>query len=597
MREPLPWEVVETFPSADPDLIAHWFGACGRAGSPAERVEANVGAALSSYWAVQSGHEQDFEANLKRRRELVAAAWDAASETGEPDLLATAALGRLHALWGPDDAEGRREMLVVLGGLAPRLVDEDLRARAIEWRVLQCFDLGDLDGVRTGAAELEALGGTAADTLRCRRIELWRANLAMLEGDLDRAVAINTGAISATASTAGSPFSFQNAAITIAIERFLRRGLADVLDSVRSIRASSPRVAANWDVGLAFTLSECGELDEAARLFAEMSRADFAGVPRDLNWLVTMHLLGLVAVHLEDTAAMEVLLGMLGPHEHLDATHGCGYASYGPVGRVVGSLAAHLGDPDRADKAFASVLASREPGPWTALTLHDRAVARSGADPDAAERLAEAAATECDRLGLSEWAEAARSVRARALEASAHRASVTVGPDGCVLRHPLGTARVSGKGAQYLVRMLLEPGEPIAAAELDDPGGHGARVPKGSRLAVADDEALTAYRRRLSELRDRASELDTEELAEVEFLRRTVAAARHMASSAPEDERVRVRVTKAIRRCLDSVAEQSPRLGLHLREAVSTGTSCMYAPADGLRWEHITPGGNLPGAP
>src|SRR3546814_1715779 len=80
-----------------------------------------------------------------------------------------------------------------------------------------------------------------------RREELWRGNVAMLEGDVDGALQLNQDAISSTADTAGSPFSFQNVAVTLAIERFLRRGLDDVIEPIRSIRASSPRVAVNCD--------------------------------------------------------------------------------------------------------------------------------------------------------------------------------------------------------------------------------------------------------------------------------------------------------------------------------------------------------------
>ena len=46
---------------------------------------------------------------------------------------------------------------------------------------------------------------------------LWRGNLAMLTGDIDYAISVNQQAISATAGTAGSPFSFQNVAIVTAI--------------------------------------------------------------------------------------------------------------------------------------------------------------------------------------------------------------------------------------------------------------------------------------------------------------------------------------------------------------------------------------------
>src|SRR3546814_18944403 len=95
-----------------------------------------------------------------------------------------------------------------------------------------------------------------------RREELWRGNVAMLEGDVDGALQLNQDAISSTADTASSPFSFRNVAVTLAIERFLRRGLDDVIEPIRSIRASPPRVAVNWDTAWAFAPPAVGRLGE-----------------------------------------------------------------------------------------------------------------------------------------------------------------------------------------------------------------------------------------------------------------------------------------------------------------------------------------------
>ena len=577
----LPWEVVETLPSTDRDLVERW----DTAGAP--DVRALVGRALSRYWATQEGVlDESWEMVAQQRREDVDAAEACARAAGDPELLAVALLGRLYALWGPDTVADRPVVLGELRSLAPELADEELRLRVIEWEVLEHLDAGRVEDARR---EVDRFARVAASTdllLFQRREALWRGNLAVLAGQVDDGLGIISSAVAATAETAGTPFSFQNVAITVAIERFLRRGLLDTIDTIRSVRASSPRVGANWDTGLAFALSETGQLDEAAELFDRLAADGFAAVPRDLNWLVTMHLLGLVALHLECPDRCAAALAQLAPFAHLDATHGSGYASYGPVGRVVGSLRARCGDLDGAAADFDAVLATRSPGPWTSLTLLDRARELRGVDPARAAADARRAATELRDLGLDAWASVARELHLQLVLDGhggpiAHRAGGT-----WVLRHQSGRAELpDGKGVQYLTELLARPGRAVPVAELDtelDPA-----LPDAGTESTIDAAARNAYRRRLADLDRPDRTLGPHEEAEVDFLRRELAAGSFAASGEPELERARVRVTKAIRRAISAIGDQSPGLRDHLASSVHTGGRCLYAPADGIGWQIV----------
>jgi hypothetical protein len=52
-----------------------------------------------------------------------------------------------------------------------------------------------------------------------------------------------------------------------------------------------------------------------------------------------------------------------------------------------------------------------------------------------------------------------------------------------------------------------------------------------------------------------------------------------------ERERARKAVTARARDALDRIERAHPDLGRHLRDAISTGTSCSYAPAAPVDWE------------
>jgi hypothetical protein len=581
--ERLPWEVVETFPSTDDALVAHWERAVESADDDRGLARALIGRAISLYWATQEGVvDAPWEIMAAQRTSDLQRALQLARREGDPDLVAEALLGVLYGTWGPDRLLDRAPTVAKLSALRDEVRDEELRLRILEWDVLQHFDAGDLDAARNSIDEFARAAADTELVLFRRREVLWRGCIAMLDGDLDGSLRINQEAISSTAHVAGSPFSFQNVAITVAIDRYLRRGLDDTVDAIRSIRASSPRVGANWDTGLAFALSEIGEHEEASELFESLAADRFAGIPRDLNWLVTMQLLGLIALTIDADEHGPVLLELLAPFAHLDGTHGSGYASYGPLGRVVGSLMARWGDPEDAERVFAEVLSTRSPGPWTALARLDRALARRDRRPVDALADAHDAARELEGYGLHGWSTVARSL-ADDLTAQGHGGAVAMLRNGTwTLRHPTGAATVPHSiGVDHLTALLRRAGEAVEVAELGRVStAPPERSPSESSL---DPTARAQYRRRLSEL-DALSEPAATERAEAEFLRRELAGAVHVRSSSAELERLRVRVTKAIRRAIDQIGDRSPGLGTHLRETVVTGRSCSYQPADGRAW-------------
>lgn len=588
VSEPLPWTVVETLPSSDETLVAHWEEQVSRADGDAERAHALVGRALTSYWAVQERvSERTWAAEAERRGADVDEALRLARAVGDPTLITECLLGGLYARWGPGHPDDRAPVLAELAERRGEVEDRELRLRGREQVVVAHLDRSDLDAA---AAEVRHYLDDARPDhpLARRRAELWRANLAMLEGRIDDAVAANQQAVSSTADTAGSPFSFQNVAITLAIERYLRRGLDDLIDAIRSIRASSDRVGANWTTGLAFSLSETGHLDEARALFEEVAADGFARVLPDLNWLVTVQLLGLIALNLDDRPCVDELATMLGPYADLDATHGAGYASYGPVGRVVGSLLARTGRLDEGLACLDRVLTTRAPGPWRSLTLLDRARAARHHDPLAAETDAAAAEAELRSFGLEAWADQARALRDE-LDLAGHGAPIAYRKATTwTLRHPAGTATVADSvGMAYLTELLAHPGRPRAVTDLDTEVDRDLPT-EATTMASLDAAARTAYRRRLDHLDRLGRPLSTDEDAEAQLLRRELAGGAYHRSTSAELERARVRVTKAIRRAIDAVGASSPALDAHLADAVDTGRRCLYAPADGQAWRVVS---------
>jgi hypothetical protein len=148
------------------------------------------------------------------------------------------------------------------------------------------------------------------------------------------------------------------------------------------------------------------------------------------------------------------------------------------------------------------------------------------------------------------------------------------------------------KGLHYLRILLQRPGADVPAIVLSDTvAGHpGAQAAGGDLGAVLDQQALSAYRRRLAELdtdlgearswadTGRVAKLAAERDALLEQLRAAAALGGRTRQPGSAGERARIAVRKAIASAIGRVAAADPALGRILSATVTTGTICRYDP-------------------
>ncbi len=208
----------------------------------------------------------------------------------------------------------------------------------------------------------------------------------MLEGRIDEAVKMNTGAISSTSDTAGSPFSFQNVAITVAIERYLRGSRRR--DRVGAV---DPCVVAQ---GSGRTGTRASRSVSQRQVTWRLLRSCSTCSPRTISTVCRATSTGWSPSTCSDWwRSASTTPGEAGPFSR--------YWPGSPLGdpwkrlRVLRPGRAHLrtarGDDgeSRGRRPFAAMLESREPGPWTSLCRLDRsrllAHCEVGARPHGAE--------------------------------------------------------------------------------------------------------------------------------------------------------------------------------------------------------------------
>ncbi|MGH3761666.1 hypothetical protein [Actinophytocola sp.] len=154
------------------------------------------------------------------------------------------------------------------------------------------------------------------------------------------------------------------------------------------------------------------------------------------------------------------------------------------------------------------------------------------------------------------------------------------------------------KGLRDLHLLLSSPGTEIPATRLLNPAG-GEEAVAAATLSgdeVLDVQARSAYRRRLSELDEqiddataagndtKAARLDVEREALLTELRAAAGLGNRHRRLGDEAERARKAVTARIRDTLRKLDDRHPELAAHLRESVSTGTTCCYRPITATSW-------------
>jgi tetratricopeptide (TPR) repeat protein len=148
------------------------------------------------------------------------------------------------------------------------------------------------------------------------------------------------------------------------------------------------------------------------------------------------------------------------------------------------------------------------------------------------------------------------------------------------------------KGMRYLAQLLAHPGREFHVLDLVA-AETGQQTALGDAGEILDEQAKTAYHRRLTEIEDdieqaralgdaaREAQADAERDFLVRELARAVGLGGRDRRSASASERARSGVTRAVRQGIARIGEHHPDLGEHLNRAVRTGTYCAYLPDPG----------------
>jgi DNA-binding SARP family transcriptional activator/tetratricopeptide (TPR) repeat protein len=346
-------------------------------------------------------------------RRFSAEATAIAARLGDPEAAALAAAARRRAYWGPGHLERRLADSTQLLRAAREVDDLELTLQGHAWLIVDLLEAGDRTAVEAQVAAFEAGAEALRQPVFQWNCAVWRAMLALLDGRLADADRLAADALSAGIMPEGVTAPQYYAIQLLGIRREQAR-MGELEVAARELVARNPLRMA-WRSGLATLLCDTGRHDEAREVLAAMAE-EFAAVPPDGDWMITIALLADVAADLEDAEHAASLYELLVPYRDSNVVIGHAAICFGSVARYLGRLALTVGDRDLAlehlRQAVDSSAAMRAPVHLAHARLDHAAALGAGGDWSAAHTLIEQAAETASVLELPLVARRAESLAA-----------------------------------------------------------------------------------------------------------------------------------------------------------------------------------------
>jgi tetratricopeptide (TPR) repeat protein len=305
----------------------------------------------------------------QRRLELSGEALTLARLTGDPHTLAVCLDARHYALWRPENVEERLEVAAELRRVAEATGDAELELEGAGWTVVDLLELGDVQG-----ADIQiAAAGKLAEAMQ-RPLWLWwtalfRCARAQLDGRFDEAERLAGEALALGQRGQGENATNAFAQAMFNIRREQGR-LAEVEPAVARFVDLYPALPA-WRVAYAMLHLELRRPAEARALFEQLAAPGFDALPRDANWMIAVTLLAEICGAFGDATRAEELYGLLSPYANRNVVVGRAATCNGSASRLLGLLAATMGERETAEGHFIEALAMHErmgARPWTVRT-------------------------------------------------------------------------------------------------------------------------------------------------------------------------------------------------------------------------------------
>jgi tetratricopeptide (TPR) repeat protein len=548
--------------------------------------------------AVSREHTHHIGGSRMEAEALSARAVALARASGDPEALTFCLLARHDAIWKAGTSAERIEVADEMTTVATRFGYGELELHASLLRMVALLEQGEpraLDEAASFFAMVDRAGLPRMRYLARSR----QATLAILQGRFGEARALMDEAL-AFGQRLG-----EADALSVWGDQFLALQHLQGWPEAAEVEALVARLHAERapHTIVAETIIALDRGDTAAALAHRDGILALRHVWPRWAELVWLHLEADLAIAAGSPGIRQAARAALIPFAHHWAVLGGAVIVHGP-------LALSLALLDRADARWDEAIAGFQAAQRAADRLQARprsteariglveALLSRGAPEDlaSARRLLDDVERDANELGMH--AVLRRLERIRANGRASENVFRSEGETWHVTFAGRSVAVSHAKGMQDLHTLLSRPRIDVPVRVLVDPNrlGVGEWSGPATSMPVIDEQAKAAYRQRLVSLATaieealemgddgRAQALDAERDSLIAELRRTAGLGRRTRAFSTDAERARKTVSARIRDTLRHLDRRHPELARHLRQSVTTGSTCRYQPAEDVDW-------------
>jgi DNA-binding SARP family transcriptional activator len=269
----------------------------------------------------------------ERKAALSAEALAIARRIGDPATIAYAIHGYILGRHAPDHRSAQLDLATEMIALARSAGEKEREYEGLEERLVCLLEVGDMTGA---ASDLEAMTRLAHELRQPAHewlVTVYRALIALLRGKLEDAEELI-----ATARARGERVQDWSAEVTYRLQLYVLRREQGRLAEIAELVRRSPRDYPTYPIFrcvAAHLEAQLGESGAARAALDGLAAGDFAALPFDEEWLVSMSLLAETALRVGDAERADTIHRLLAPYADRVAV------SYPEI--AIGSVARYLG--------------------------------------------------------------------------------------------------------------------------------------------------------------------------------------------------------------------------------------------------------------
>jgi class 3 adenylate cyclase len=308
-----------------------------------------------------------YQLNLEEREALALEAKALGERIGDPGVQANA-LWRL--IWCRARPEHVRERLTAakeMISLAERASDVPMVLWAHWQTVADSLFLGDMETVDREIDTMLELAEQTREPFYLGWPPVWRAMRACMEGKYAEAERLAQELL-VVGQRLQNPWYLQSSLVQLFDIRANQGRIGELEGAVKGNVEQQPENLA-WLAALAYLYALLEREAEAREYFEKLAVEDFANVPDDVNFLITIALAAYTARFLGDARRAEILYRILMPYKGLTITVNDGALCAGSASLSLGELSATMSRWDEAEAHYVEAITMNErigARPWLA---------------------------------------------------------------------------------------------------------------------------------------------------------------------------------------------------------------------------------------